>query len=83
MRLGAERLGRSLQESPRTFGLVASGVQEVGVVDPDIGRLGAKLLDDLLKEVIRFLLSRLAKEILVGFSLWRLLPCACWTGCRC
>lgn len=55
VRLGAEDLSGALEEGAGAVGLAGGRVQEVGVVDPDVGRLGAVLLDDLLKELARFL----------------------------
>jgi hypothetical protein len=35
-------------------------MKEVGVVDPDVQRLGAELLDDLFKEIVGFLWQRVS-----------------------
>ena len=53
----AEHLRRPLEQRPRPVRLVGRRVQEVRVVDPDVGGGEAVFLDDLFKEIVGFLLG--------------------------
>lgn len=53
-----ELLGGSGEESSSSCRVISCDVEEVGVVQPDIGRLGTKLLDHGVKQVIGGLFNR-------------------------
>lgn len=53
----AELLDRTRQKRPSTSRVVARDVEEVGVVGPNVRRLGSKLLDHGLEKIIRELLG--------------------------
>jgi len=50
--LRTKRLRSTLQEGAGPVGRVSLRVQEVGVVDPDIGRFGPEFLENLFEELV-------------------------------
>lgn len=71
----AEDLGGALEQRAGAVRLVGRRVEEVRVVDPDVRGGEAVFLEDLLEEVVRFLLRRVSMIAGILCEGWGLALC--------